>query len=106
MLITEHIEAQRRKMRIANLTFAALTVLTACAVEFLPLPSGFDDRTRALVFAAAFLLASVAGSWRTRRALRCPRCHGSLLRPLLTVNGPARRCPLCSADFSELMPGN
>jgi hypothetical protein len=104
MQIIDHIEAQRRKLRTANLTFTVLIVVTACAIEFLPLPSAFGHRTRVFVFTTAFLLAAIASHLGAQRALRCPHCHGSLLRASLTVQGPVRRCPLCSIDFQQQMP--
>ena len=105
MQITEYIEAQRQKVRFAARTNSVLLVLTALAIEFLPLPPEIDRRTRILVFAIAAVLAAIVGQLRARRALQCPRCQRSLLRPLLTVRGPVDRCPLCSADFHEAMPG-
>jgi hypothetical protein len=104
MQITEHIESQRRKLRAASLSFAVLIMVTACAIEFLPLPSAFDHRTRAFAFGTAFALVAVALHLGARRALQCPHCHRSLLRPLLTIKGPVRRCPLCSVDFQQQMP--
>jgi hypothetical protein len=105
MLIAEHIEVQRQKVRVAGRTFCVLLVVSACAFRFLPLPAEFDNRTRTLFFVVAFVLAAIVSQTNARRALRCPRCHGSLLRPLLTIKGPVKRCPLCSADFHEVMPG-
>ena len=104
MQMTDNIEAQRRKIRTANLSFTVLIVATACAIEFLPLPSAFDHGMRVLVFTVVFCLAAIGNHLGAQRALKCPHCHGSLLRPLLTVKGPARRCPLCSIDFQQQMP--
>jgi DNA-directed RNA polymerase subunit RPC12/RpoP len=51
------------------------------------------------------VLTAIVAQVSATRALRCPRCRGSLLRPLLMIRGPVKRCPLCSADFHEAMPG-
>ena len=105
MLITEHIEFQRKKVRVASRTFCVLLVVTAVAIKFLPLPPEFNNKTRILFFVSASVLAAIVSQVSARHALRCPRCHASLLRPLLTMRGPVNRCPLCSADFHEVMPG-